>query len=114
MLVLWLALWLPLAGTMAAVMPVTSHLDSRAGIAAVEAAMAAVPAGMSVPCHPSGGTNQPTCDQCELCHIAGSLLPVTFSRGACAETRDAVPVGRHTAFTSHIPEQPHRPPLAPA
>jgi hypothetical protein len=76
LVLMWMLLWLPMAGAMAAVMPLSSPLR-------VEAVMSVQPAaengdaadGMAMPCHAAPDSSTPTnsCTQCVLCHLAGAL-----------------------------------------
>ncbi len=122
-LVLWISLWLPLAGAMAAAMPLVGKSGQAAGsspeAAAVhlpQAVLSDLPAAAAdsrepMPCH--ADADQAACDHCELCHIAASLMPATAVRLAGAEAgREHACAGR-AAFDSHFPELPQRPPLAP-
>lgn len=122
-LVLWISLWLPFAGAMAATMPLAGKAGLAAGYspqaAAVhvpKAALFAVPAttadsGVPMPCHTDA--DKAACDHCELCHMAASLMPTTAACLAGVEAGREHACADRTAFASHFPEQPQRPPLAP-
>jgi hypothetical protein len=91
MLIFWMILWLPFAGAMAAVMPLTGTpvqafvqgalaLDAQEMVMS-EAKAALVSDDFVMPCHTysdskSGATKTSlgqTCHHCVLCHLAGAL-----------------------------------------
>lgn len=114
LLVLWISLWLPLAGSLAAAMPLAGQTGQEAALSPESAEMhsPAMTADSHDPpsCH--ADADKAACDHCELCHIATSLMPATAPQLAGAEAaREGLRAGR-VVFQSHFPETPQRPPLA--
>jgi hypothetical protein len=107
-LVLWMMAWLPLSGTMAAVMPLQM-------LAPIQASTAnALDESMPMPCHaaqqdasaPSSGA----CTHCELCHLASALIASTFVQMETGKSPGLDFMALPITFVSHIPELPQRPP----
>lgn len=94
MLLCWMILWLPFAGAMSAVMPLTSAAvqASQQGALAVDAPEFVMPKVQAtkateandefvMPCHSNGDNKSgatkkslgQTCHHCVLCHLAGAL-----------------------------------------
>ena len=110
LLLMWMILWLPVSGAMAAVMPfAASTSTSASAMVAADSSMFA-----SMPCHDVSPSNKATlgdgCNHCVLCHLAGALmlasLPVIPSI-APTHVYAAVPMAAHPSF---FPERSNPPP----
>ena len=77
LLLIWMIVWLPVAGAMAAVMPLSGTMTS---VAASKAASVDADDMAVVPCHgdgklvPGKNTFGQGCTHCVLCHLAGALV----------------------------------------
>jgi hypothetical protein len=117
LLLIWMIAWLPLSGAMAAVMPFGS---TTAKVATVDGTMAMVDAAedftLAMPCHSQtkSGMEQTggTCNHCELCHIAGSIMPPALPHIDATAVHNSPASFASADFISFFPEQPQRPPLA--
>ena len=73
-LLIWMIAWLPAAGAMAVVMPLSGAAFASSAVSAADASL--------MPCHSSkaaGKTNiGEGCTHCVLCHLAGALVPPTL------------------------------------
>jgi hypothetical protein len=115
---IWMFAWLPLSGVMAATMPFCAQ--GIMGMAAMHEAMAMGDTARThesdadAPCHQAAESDgeAPLCGQCDLCHIAGALVPPSLP--AVLHAIDPIsPVdASRTDFTSFFPEPLPRPPLA--
>jgi hypothetical protein len=124
-LLIWMILWLPFAGAMAAVMPINSSPMQTAQTATsafdVVTASQAESASdeFSMPCHgkAAGGKSVfgKTCTHCVLCHLAGALslgsMPV-MPQVAPTHIFDASPLLPHPSFVPDLPNPPPRASLA--
>lgn len=111
-LLAWMILWLPIAGAIGAVMPISGPVGQSLAASSVTGDDQDYLSFM--PCHnKSGGAKVPmgeACNHCVLCHLAGALampeMPVV---------PNATPTHLFTAFTifshpSFVPELPVPPP----
>ena len=116
LLVTWMIVWLPLAGAMAAVMPLSGSLDT----ASTSNATSNGEEDVSVmPCHGKAQLAKTAfgqgCSHCVLCHLAGALvmpeMPVVV---ALVPTHifDATPVADHPSFIPELTAPPPRASLA--
>ncbi|MCU0840144.1 MAG: hypothetical protein MUC79_00300 [Thiobacillaceae bacterium] len=108
--VLFIALWLPLQGFAAPLMPFCQHEPIQPAEA--------------MPCHGvlsdqanEAETGQQAghsdCDGCVLCHMASTAAPICPAPVCCPVLGgDDLPF-HNSFYRSHIPEQPGRPPLVP-
>lgn len=127
LLLLWMLIWLPVSGAMAAVMPISgmfgtasvaSMTDVSTNAPATDTGVTAADAiKSSMPCHGSSpATDTPpsgTCTHCVLCHLAVSLmLPSLPVVQGIAPSRDfsATPTLSHTSF---FPDPASPPPRTP-
>ena len=114
LLLMWMILWLPVSGAMAAVMPFAASASTTASASAMVAADSSMFASM--PCHDVSSSNKATlgdgCNHCVLCHLAGALMlasvPVVPSI-APTHVYAAVPMA---AYPSFFPERSNPPPRA--
>ena len=77
LLIIWMIIWLPLAGAAAAVMPLTG-LSLKAAVPTISEASTNVGVDeFAMPCHAkSAGSERlfgQSCNHCELCHLANAL-----------------------------------------
>ena len=111
----WMFAWLPLSGAMATTMPFCAQ-------GMVGSAQSGMPAedGAAMPCHPSATDSMSTdaplpVEHCDLCHIAGALVPPTLPYVANVAPGLAPLDAAVIDFRSFFPETPQRPPhTAPA
>lgn len=117
LLLIWMIAWLPLSGAMAAVMPFGA--DKAKGLVAAETmAMAATvdmaDDSLTMPCHSQakdGDQQSGQCNHCELCHLAGSIIPPALPQVEANTIHRLPPAFVRADFISFFPEQPQRPPL---
>lgn len=117
--------WLPIAGAVAAVMPITgtpapSSLTAKS-MMETEAAAKNESLGdeFSMPCHGKAASGKSSlgqaCSHCVLCHLAGSLalgsMPV-MPQVAPTHIFDASPLLPHPSFVPDLPKPPPRASLA--
>lgn len=111
----WMFAWLPLSGVMAVTMPFCEQ--GIMGMAAMQQAMNFDPGegldDAKAPCHQQSpaGENAPMCEHCDLCHIAGAIVPPTLpSTQSNIHPESPADLSR-ADFTSFFPEPLPRPPL---
>ena len=115
LLLFWMIVWLPVAGTLAAVMPLT---DTFGAISVRTASIIEDSNVVAMPCH---GTTQdgkttfgPSCSDCALCDLAGVLalpeIPFVVAN-IPTSVYIASQVFNHPSF---VPELISPPPRAPA
>jgi hypothetical protein len=124
-LLIWMVAWLPFAGAMAAVMPI-SQSPAQTAVAAkpvmvLEIASQTESASeeFSLPCHGKASGEKSslgqTCNHCVLCHLAGALalgsMPV-MPQVAPTHIFDASPLLPHPSFVPDLPNPPPRASLA--
>jgi hypothetical protein len=124
-LLIWMVAWLPFAGAMAAVMPI-SGLPAQTAVAGkptmeVEASSQteSLSEEFSMPCHGKAAGEKSslgqTCNHCVLCHLAGALalgsMPV-MPQVAPTHIFDASPLLPHPSFVPDLPNPPPRASLA--
>ena len=124
-LLIWMIVWLPYAGAMAAAMPITGT-PAQASLATT--AMAAVDAALPtdstsdeflMPCHGKAVNGKlslgQACNHCVLCHLAGALalgsMPV-MPQVTPTHIFDASPLLPHPSFVPDLPNPPPRVSLA--
>jgi hypothetical protein len=124
-LLIWMVAWLPFAGAVAAVMPITGTPAASSFIAKpmVDAGAASQSESssdeFSMPCHGKAGNGKSTlgqtCTHCVLCHLAGALalgtMPV-MPQLAPTHIFDAGPLLPHPSFVPDLPSPPPRASLA--
>ena len=114
LLLVWMIAWLPAAGAMAAVMPLSGSMSMSAGTMAALSADSDVRA--LAPCHdPAAAAKMPFgqgCTHCVLCHLSGALvkpempvIPTTVPTHLFTAVFMAIP-------PSFLPELPSPPPRA--
>lgn len=107
---LWMFAWLPVSGVMATTMPFCAQ-----ALTGTTAAMTAE--GMdAMPCHDTGTATQDAAalpvEHCDLCHIAGALLPPTLPVIANVAPGQAPFDASVSDFRSWVPDPPQHPPLS--
>ena len=112
LLLMWMILWLPVSGAMAAVMPfaaLTAASTSASGMVTTDSSMLA-----SMPCHKVSPSNKAAlgdgCNHCVLCHLAGALMLASVPAVpwiAPTHVYAAVPMAAHPSF---FPERSNPPP----
>ena len=114
LLLMWMILWLPVSGAMAAVMPFAASTSTSTSASAMVAADSSMFASM--PCHDVSPSKKAAlgegCNHCVLCHLAGALLLASIPIvPAIAPTHvyAAVPMAAHPSF---FPERSNPPPRA--
>ncbi len=117
LLLIWMIAWLPLSGAMAAVMPfgVAKAKVAVAETMTMAAAIDTADDSMSMPCHSqakAGDQQSGHCNHCELCHLAGSIMPPALPKVDANTIHRSPPAFVRADFISFFPEQPQRPPLA--
>jgi len=105
----WLFAWLPISGVMAATMPFCAQGIGNAAQQTESVTDA------STPCHPVDkrtSENELDIEHCDLCHIAGALLPPNVP--VVANTSPGLPPADAAIsdFCSHIPDPLQHPPLS--
>lgn len=111
---LWLLAWLPISGVMAATMPFCAQGMMGAMQLAQSDGMQADESQSSSHCDPSKrGAPQVSCEHCDLCHIAGAILPPSMaSTGGAVPPLDPADTSR-ADFSSFFPDLLPRPPARP-
>ncbi len=121
-LLLWMILWLPFAGAMAAVMPI-SGAPSQIAVLASNAQLAAEVESSGdefvMPCHGKSNAIKASlgqsCSHCVLCHLAGALalgiMPV-MPQLPPSHIFVAMPLLPPPSFVPDLPNPPPRPSLA--
>lgn len=116
LLVTWMIVWLPVAGAMAAVMPLSGTLDTALSS---NAASNVGEDASAMPCHGKAqlamtGFGQ-CCTHCVLCDLAGALVMPEMPDLAAlvpAHIFDAVPVADYPSFIPELTAPPPRASLA--
>ena len=117
LLLMWMIVWLPVSGAMAAVMPF-----ARSASPPAEAANGSVgdqELVTPIPCHESSSQDKIVfgegCNHCVLCHLAGALtlstLP-TLPSMPPTHVFTATPIVAHPSFVPELLVPPPRPALA--
>jgi hypothetical protein len=124
LIVVWMIVWLPVAGALASTMTISS-ISSTSAIATstVDAAtphqsLSPEPAAesnvASMPCHASDSSSPDvdgkSCSHCVLCHLAGAIVPPTVPSMPLNTRHDSPKSIDNVSFTSFIAELPQRPP----
>lgn len=119
LLIIWMIIWLPIAGATAAVMPLLG-LSIKTAVAVISEASPNVGADEFVmPCHakPTGSKQLfgQSCNHCDLCHLASALavrdMPIMPS-AAPSHIFTAVPLLAHPSYVPDLLSPPPRAPLA--
>ena len=115
LLLMWMIAWLPVAGTAAAMMPLSGALSS----AFADDTQPADQASSVMPCHGKSITGKApfgqSCTHCVLCHLAGALaLPEMPIIATLAPTHlfEAARFAVHPSFIPELTAPPPRPALA--
>jgi hypothetical protein len=111
-LIAWMLLWLPVAGALAATMPIfalSSTATTSADAPLIDDSMTAQP----MPCHSDSDSPTPpgACSHCLLCHLAGAVvLPQIAALPAVSPPRDfsATPFSIHASFLADLATPPPR------
>lgn len=107
----WMFAWLPVSGVVAATMPFCAQ-----GMGGLASASMQTEGGDAMPCHqPAGdaqemGTKLPV-EHCDLCHIAGALVPPTLPFVANLVPGVAPFDAAASDFRSFFPDPLQHPPL---
>jgi hypothetical protein len=122
LLLIWMILWLPFAGAMAAVMPIAG--TSLQAAATVDDTQSVADAASSsdefvMPCHSKSSVTKSslgqTCTHCVLCHLAGALalgtVPV-MPKISPTHIFAAAPLTPHPSFVPDLLSPPPRASLA--
>ncbi len=112
----WMFAWLPISGVMATTMPFCAQgMMGVMQAAQAQADDSSVAVGQP---HCDQGqqgapsSNSPVCEHCDLCHIAGALVPPSLPMIANAPPSLPPSVDRVEVFSSFIPNTPQHPPLS--
>lgn len=110
----WMIAWLPLSGVVAVTMPFCSQ--GIMGMAALHQALdfgAEDHAGAAEhPCHKQAtGDEAPLCEHCDLCHLAGALVPPSLPATHGSVPPESPADLTRADFTSFFPEPLPRPPV---
>jgi len=119
LLIIWMIIWLPIAGAGAAVMPLTG-LSLKTAVAKIsEAAINVSVDEFVMPCHAkSAGSERlfgQSCNHCDLCHSANALaIPEMLLMPSLATSPifTAVRLLPHASYVSDLASPPPRAPLA--
>jgi hypothetical protein len=112
----WMLAWLPISGAMASIMPLCGH-DGVAQTAHDHEHLA----GQGAAHHDHDSSLQDDtgaahdamhslCDNCNLCHLAGSILPPGNSASFPAIEGSALNIPPSLAYSTFYPETPQHPP----
>lgn len=111
LLLVWMIAWLPAAGALAAVMP----LSASPGIASASGVSAINDQEVTMPCH--GGAKSEKfnlgqgCTHCVLCHLAGALVMAEIPVVATLLPTNiylAAPLSTHPSFVPELISPPPR------
>ena len=126
----WMLLWLAGSGVLAAAMPLCAHTPGQHGDHTVamqhhdQSAQQDGDAHKQHAGHQHHGSTEAkgegksvgligfVCDNCDLCHLATSLVPTASSSNVLFLAKRIFPVGADVTIPSRFPEQPQRIPLA--
>jgi hypothetical protein len=115
LLLIWMIAWLPAAGALAAVMPLSGSMKL---VVTTDAPMAELEMS-AMPCHGKSLTGKASfgqsCSHCVLCHLAGALVaPEVPIVAASTPTHlfDVTTIVVHPSFIPELTAPPPRPPLA--
>lgn len=110
LLLVWMIVWLPVAGAMAAIMPLSAAVP-------VESALAATAGDQNVaaiPCHGSATPGKAPvgdgCTHCVLCHLAVSLVMTEFPVVATVLPTNVYTGIARSFYPSFVPEPTSPPP----
>lgn len=109
----WMLAWLPISGVMATTMPfcgkgTTGAVRAQPISAESSGAVATSHCEQGQP-GPSG-SDKPVCEHCDLCHIAGAMVPPSVALvGSAIPPQDPADASR-VDFSSFFPELLPRPP----
>ncbi|MEO8103594.1 MAG: hypothetical protein ABI790_13790, partial [Betaproteobacteria bacterium] len=113
LLLLWMIVWLPVSGAIAAVMPLTRSASTP--VVAENASAGDQGVATPMPCHNTAGKVHAGlgegCNHCVLCHLAGALtlstLPVVPSVPP-SHVFSAAPIASHPSFVPELLIPPPR------
>ena len=125
----WMVLWLASSGVLAAAMPLCAHTPGQHGDHTIpmqhhDASVQQDGDAHEHADHQHHGSTQAkgegksagfigfVCDNCDLCHLATSLVPTGSSSNVLFLAKRIFPVGADVTIPSRFPEQPQRIPLA--
>lgn len=108
LLLTWMIVWLPVAGAMAAVMPLSGAIASSPTpfVANSDGDDTA-----AMPCHGKATFGQ-ACSHCMLCHLAGALMMPGMPVIATLLPTNVFTAAPHLPHPSFIPEPAYPPPRA--
>ena len=116
LLLIWMIVWLPAAGALAAVMPLQGSINAAS--ASISAFNADEDASV-MPCHGNAVSGKIAfgqgCSHCVLCHLAGALVMPTMPVIATLTPTHifaTTPLAFHPSFVAELSTPPPRPALA--
>ena len=116
MFLAWMFAWLPISGVMAATMPFCSQGIMGKAIAAQQHQAQAAQVNHITQAsaeHCSGGKSTTSvCEHCDLCHIAGAMVPAALFMQSGSVENDSHVVPQVAHFSTLYPETPQHPPLS--
>jgi hypothetical protein len=118
LIVVWMIVWLPVAGVLASTMPISVVATSAVDAATPDRSISPEPPAKSdvanLPCHASDSSSPDvdgkSCSHCVLCHIAGAIVPPAVPTVPLNTRHDSPKSSDSVSFTSFIAELPQRPP----
>lgn len=107
-----LVLWLPIASSVAAAMPV--YASSAHASAAIDEEDSTATITSTLPCHQladnAANDDESSCAHCVLCHVANSVIPSSVTVTSPSVSHDCPHVFVVVNFASFIPPLLQRPP----
>ena len=113
LLLIWMIVWLPVAGAMAAVMPLSGMMTptSASGTVSVgDQGMAAMPCHGDSQSAPGKSTFGQSCTHCVLCHLAGALVMPEMPIIPMIAPTHIFDIASLIAHSSFVPEPTAPPP----
>ena len=109
----WMFAWLPISGVMAATMPYCSQgIMGKAAAAKQHEAQMTNPAQASTEHCSASKSTATVCEHCDLCHIAGAMVPPALFMQNGSVENDSHVVPQVARFSTLYPETPQHPPLS--
>ena len=109
----WMFAWLPISGVMAATMPYCSQgIMGKAAAAKQHEAQMTNPAQASTEHCSASNSTTTVCEHCDLCHIAGAMVPPALLMQNGSVENDSHVVPQVARFSTLYPETPQHPPLS--